>query len=323
MDRRARDPRRGALAPQDGTVSPRFASHPAALAAALALCAACSTEPEAPPPLSASEEEEKARVERLVALYQTGDPTWPSARDEALEDPRIAELLVQNFIRAMLRAHERERAGAAMVGSWTDFREHQAQLVAMGDAAAPLLAVGLRADDKVVVALVKDTLVQIGARAVAPLQSSFAASSDAAERREILSVLASIGGVPMIEVFARYLGDPEWQVRGEAYLSLGRIAASFGADAAARQRVRELLVRGFGDGDAFVRRQAVKGLAEMADAEALALLISRYARAQELRLSVEERQDLLQVLRRTTRMPGAVRVDEFEAWLARRRGNGS
>lgn len=313
---------------QDGTLSrrparqalARLAGLLLALAPSLALCA-CASEPEAPAPLSQAELDEKAEVERLIALYRSQDLTWPAARDAALDQPRLAELLVQNFIRALVRAHEREKGGTAMVGSWSDFQRHQAQLVAMADASIPLLVVGLRSEDKVVVSLVRDTLSKIGPRAIPALTARFEQSTETWERREILATLAAMSGVEMVAIFERFVGAPEWQIRGEAYLALGRVASSFAGDEAARARVRALLQRGFSDPDVFVRRQAVKGLAEMGDAEALARLIERYRRSVELRLVEEERRELLQALRRATRLPSAVRPDEFEAWLQRRRAN--
>ena len=66
----------------------------------------------------------------------------------------------------------------------------------MADAAVPLLIVGLRDDDKVVVALVRDTLVKIGARSVPPLSARFEQSPDAWERREILHALRRCTRLP-------------------------------------------------------------------------------------------------------------------------------
>lgn len=292
-----------------------------ALLVCCAMGTSCAGDPEPPPPapLTTDEQAELEEVARLIHLYRTKDPTWTSERDAAIVDPRIAELLVQNFIRALLRAHKRENGGTAMVGSWSDYHQHQAQLIAMQEVSIPLLIVGLRDGDKMVVALVKDTLLKIGAPAVVPLRERFEISPDVWERREILAVLSGIGGPDMIPVLSGFLNDGAWQVRGEAYLALGRIAAGLSTSNAKRDEVLELLRRGLADSDRFVRCQAIKGLAELGDDASITTLIERFRRAVPMRLEVEEQRELLHALRRATRLPAAVNVEEFEAWLVERK----
>jgi len=201
--------------------------------------------------------------------WQKGDSAFELERARVERDPALARFVVDNLVREMVRAYERN-AFARPGGEPGRFERAQADLVALAGTSAPVLAELLRAKDGIVSFLAADRLLAIGAPAVAyvvPLLGDERAET----RRRVAELLGQLPHAGSTEIAvqealaARVERDPEWTVRAESARALG----SRGARHDHTGFAMGVLLRACRDADRTVATSAAEGLARLGEARAI------------------------------------------------------
>lgn len=303
--------------------------HVSALLAAfllLGLFTGCASDPDPERPLTPEQELEKKELERLVRLFIANHEEWPQARDQAMQDPRMSEMLLDNLVIKLVDTSRNRHNKGLPLGSWSPYRRCRDELVLLADQAIPKLirlhqVVHSRERvDPVVLFPVQDTLMAIGGKALGQLFTRYGEASDRRERESLLKIVAGTASLDALAFLEGRLRDDDWQIRSRVIEGLGQIGAREEVDAATRARCRSLLARVLAsDQDAFCRIQAARGLGALADVESVRVLLKHYRdfSLQSGGRRTDERGHLLDALRRATREFTASTVEEFEAWLER------
>jgi HEAT repeat protein len=258
---------------------------PARHAASVVLCVlgSCqSSAPEAesaPQPGKAAEATTNVRPveelpERYRALWQAwlaDEEGWSARRAEALADPALAGFLVDNLVRELMRSYragEFTRTDSEKIGN---FERTRAELIVLGERAAPLLAevLGIAASDIADVAAT--VLAEIGRPSVVAVAAQLE-RKDLEQARMRAAVLLgrlphAVGDEPKVraQLAAHLASDPHWLVRAKCAETIGRRGY---ADIETKP-AREALAAALRDSDEDVRISAVKGLAWLRDPESI------------------------------------------------------
>ncbi len=240
------------------------------LLAALAACAsstdrASSSGGAGVVPLEALPVEYRAAWE----AWQKGDSAFELERARVERDPALARFVVDNLVREMVRAYERN-AFARPGGEPGRFERAQADLVALTNTSGPVLAELLRAKDGVVAFLAADRLLAIGAPAVAHVVVLLE-DERAETRRRAAELLASLPHAGTAEIAvqqalaAHIERDLEWTVRAESARALG----SRGSRHDHKGFAMGVLLRAGRDPDRTVASSAAEGLARLDEVRAI------------------------------------------------------
>lgn len=201
--------------------------------------------------------------------WQKGDSAFELERARVERDPALARFVVDNLVREMVRAYERN--AFARPGSEPGrFERAQQDLVALANSSAPVLAELLRAKDGIVAFLAADRLMAIGAPAVAhvvPLLDDERAET----RRRVAELLGQLphagsGEIAVQQALAEHVEhDAEWTVRAESARALG----SRGSGHDHKGFAMGVLLRAGRDADRTVATSAAEGLARLGELRAI------------------------------------------------------
>jgi len=235
--------------------------------------AACASAPDRPSssggagvvPLEALPVEYRAAWE----AWQKGDSAFELERARVERDPALARFVVDNLVREMVRAYDRN-AFARPGGEPGRFERAQQDLVALASTSAPVLAELLRAKDGIVAFLAADRLLAIGAPAVTHVIPLLGDERAETRRRaaELLGSLPHAGSteIEVQEALAAHVErDAEWTVRAESALALG----SRGARHDHKGFAMGVLLRAGRDPDRTVASSAAEGLARLGEVRAI------------------------------------------------------
>jgi len=253
------------------------------LVLALAACAGA-------PKVELTPMEELPEANRAIwTAWNAEDPSWPTWREQALADPRLTEFLIGNLWRQMVRAYDRSDITPAGQLEMTPFDRARAELLILGEPAAPLLVELMGTGDGVVANLSAGLLQEIGEPATLPTLAQLTRPELKARQRaaELLGHLpyARGGGEDAVKaaLAASLETDEDWIVRASAAIALGQRGS--------RDRdtdfTRGALSRALGDDDEGVSRRAAAALAKLHDPAAIPALINYLERGfRESRLPV-------------------------------------
>lgn len=312
-------------------------SYALSLASLLLVVGACASSgaPTKERPLTPLAELPEAYGEAWRA-YRTRDPEWAVLREQALDDPELAQFLVDNFLRDLVNAYDRSRLAAAGRADGP-FERARAELITFQEHSVPVLVELVRVGDGVVSFLARDLLVEIGAPSTATALSLFDDPDERVRQRaaelfvELPGPLRASQGdeaAVLARLKAELEADPSWVVRALCARALGRR----GAGLADPRPARIGLLGALDDEDGKVRETAAEALLVLGDPRAVPGLIEAFEHGLEqgdlatMRAARSSLRGLCGVERKTPddwrRFWDENRRDLIEAAAARRRGSG-
>jgi hypothetical protein len=204
--------------------------------------------------------------------WQRGGPRWELEREEVRKDPELAQFLVDNLVRTLVKSYD--RSALATVGKASGpFERAAAELAEFSAQSTPVLVelVGVR--DGIVAFLAADLLVRIGAPAAAPVSRLLTDAHEETRRRaaELLGKLAHAGAdeariQQALAVCVEH--DSAWITRAEAARSLGLR----GSRHEHKGFALGVLARALADADETVVTSACEGLVRLGERRAVPAL---------------------------------------------------
>ncbi len=282
----------------------------------LLVCGGCAAPSEEPgeDQLTAERELPDEFREAWRAWYENS-AEWPEWRERVAADPKLANFLVDNLVRVMIKFYERSALvdARSMPGY---FERAQRELIWMSDASGPVLAELLLVGDGVVAFLAGDLLVQIDEPRWSLLIAQKLSVEEAEGRRRAAELLQKLPHARKDEAQVltglerAALDDPEWYVRAEAVHAIANRALR-GSDMA---RSRKALSRALVDEDRAVVLAACSGLAEAQDlaaVPALLNLLERQERGEQPDIAVNRAAEAAMA-----QISGQVGISGAPAWRA-------
>lgn len=252
-----------------------------------------------PPKLS---EEQKAELTQLWLLYFKQDPSWPSKRDAALQDPTAKSFLIENLIREVILGADDSRSADPSFSPRS--KRAQSELATIGPAAIPYLVAFFSAKDPAVAQLCIHVSSAIGEKAVPALRLVLQ-DPDPKLRMGALKALSGMDPAQAQEAVMETLQkDREWTVRGAAAKELLRYAGASSISA---------LERALRDEDPFVRRCAAESLRTLGNRSSIPALIHYLQLATE-RADPKEMEASLDALRFLSKQKLSIDPRAWRAW---------
>ena len=174
------------------------------------LAAGCTVPAEEPTPVLRTSSQLPEAERQLLEAWRSRGSDWPLAREQALEDPRLASFLVDNALLDLIRAWQRGEFTFTEAGGYEEVR---AEVLALGAAAAPSVAALLGLGNGYGPAIASDVLLRLGPAGARALLAEVAPDRSALVRGQAFDLL---GG------FAPLGADLEAQVRTAAIDALAR-----------------------------------------------------------------------------------------------------
>lgn len=204
--------------------------------------------------------------------WQRGGARWELEREEVRKDPELAQFLVDNLVRTLVKSYD--RSALATVGKASGpFERAAAELAEFSEQSTPVLVelVGVR--DGIVAFLAADLLVRIGAPAAAPVSRLLTDAHEETRRRaaELLGKLAHAGAdeAAIQQALATCVEhDAAWITRAEAARSLGLR----GSRHTHKGFALGVLARALADTDETVVTSACEGLVRLGERRAVPAL---------------------------------------------------
>ena len=246
------------------------------------LAAGCTVPAEEPTPVLRASSQLPEAERQLLEAWRSRGSDWPLAREQALEDPRLASFLVDNALLDLIRAWQRGEFTFTEAGGYEEVR---AEVLALGAAAAPSVAALLGLGNGYGPAIASDVLLRLGPAGARALLAEVAPDRSALVRGQAFDLLggfAPLGAdleaqvrTAAIDALAR---DPEWIVRERAARTLARRAAGGRQGEDATLDAVGALSRGLRDADPAVVRAAAVGLGLVGDRRAVPALVNHLER---------------------------------------------
>jgi len=246
------------------------------------LAAGCTAPAEEPTPVLRASSQLPEAERQLLEAWRSRGSDWPLAREQALEDPRLASFLVDNALLDLIRAWQRGEFTFTEAGGYEEVR---AEVLALGAAAAPSVAALLGLGNGYGPAIASDVLLRLGPAGARALLAEVAPDRSALVRGQAFDLLggfAPLGAdleaqvrTAAIDALAR---DPEWIVRERAARTLARRAAGGRQGEDATLDAVGALSRGLRDADPAVVRAAAVGLGLVGDRRAVPALVNHLER---------------------------------------------
>lgn len=231
---------------------------------------------------STSASEERARVlatselpprQRAVwECWQRGGARWELEREKVRQDPELAQFLVDNLVRTLVKSYD--RSALATVGNASGpFERAASELAEFAEQSTPVLVALVAVRDGVVAFLAADLLERIGQPAAAPVSRLLADANAETRRRaaELLGKLPHAGAdeVAIQQALAACVEhDAEWIARAEAARSLGLR----GSRHPHKGFALGVLSRALADADEIVVTSACEGLVRLGERRAVPAL---------------------------------------------------
>ena len=213
--------------------------------------------------------------------FAENSEAWPELETQILADPGLANFMVDNLLRVMVKSYDRAQLARAgdLPGS---FERSRRELVHLAPYSAPVCIELMMVGDGVVAFLTADVILRIDDPIWTLPVAEKLTEVDPRRRQRAVELLAklphALDDEPRVwDLLERaVLEDPEWIVRAQAATAVGARAQL----ATNLTRPREILCRALRDEVPTVPRVALEALAETDDPAAIPAVIDFLEREQ-------------------------------------------